>query len=139
MIFRGKVYKDKNYYLIEIPDLGLMSQSKTLKEAKKIIPSLILDLVDKNRLEISISFLNRSSFLIQSSEPKYLIGLMLSHLRKSKGLTVREVCQNLNFKSTRAYTAYEYGEKMPSPKKLEELIQGIDHAYVPVTELVKFA
>ena len=37
MIFRGKVYKDKNYYLIEIPDLGLMSQSKTLKEAKKVI------------------------------------------------------------------------------------------------------
>lgn len=137
MRLEGQIFKNKGIYLIEVPALGLLSQAKTLSEAKRMAKFALEDFAGKTDFEAKVTFFSDRRFVIEGSDSRVVIGLMLRNLRQEKGLTIREVVDRLGAKSPRAYSAYENGERSPSSDKLAELIQAIDPDCTPVTHLVK--
>lgn len=137
MRFEGQIFKNKGMYLVEVPALGLLSQGKSLAEAKKMARASLEDFIGKPDFEAKVTFLNEKRFIIEGSDSRYVIGLMLRSLRQKAGLTIRQVAEALGAKSPRAYSAYENGERLPSTDKLAELIRAIDPDCAPVTHLVK--
>ncbi|MGD9160243.1 MAG: helix-turn-helix transcriptional regulator [Desulfobacteraceae bacterium] len=132
MRFSGKVYKDGKYWLAEIPILDLMTQGRTKKEAYEMVVDMIETMVNKEDFIVELYKGRKDSFEVGSSEPKYMISLLLQRKREISGLSLSQVSNRLGTKSRNAYARYEQGRSVPSVEKLNELL----HAVSPNTDIV---
>jgi predicted RNase H-like HicB family nuclease/DNA-binding XRE family transcriptional regulator len=132
MRFSGKVFKDGNFWLAEIPILDIMTQGHTKKEAYGMALDAIKSMVNKDDFEVEIYKGKKGNFEIASPDTKSLISLLLQRKREISGLSLSQVATRLGFTSRNTYARYEKGQTMPTLGKLSELLRAVD----PDTDIV---
>lgn len=126
LTLEGRVFRDGKYWLVEAPDLDVMTQGLSRTDALVMIKDAIELLIDKPGFEVTIDKGKKERFTISANDAKTLIGFMLRRLRSKQGLTLKEVAKNLDAKSINAYAQYEQGRVEPSFSKLQELLCAIN-------------
>jgi DNA-binding XRE family transcriptional regulator len=132
MRFSGSIFKDGRYWLAEIPILDLMTQGRTKKETYHMVADMLESMVNKEDFKITVFKGKKDSFEVGSSEPKYMVSLLLQRKRQMSGLSLAQVASRLGARSRNTYARYEQGRSVPSVEKLNELL----HAVSPQTDLV---
>lgn len=121
-MFKGKIWKDKNYWLVEVSALDLMTQGKTKKEALEMIQDAISALLNK-KIKLDLPVVKDGSFAISSKDINALFSLFLKRQRMKHGLTIREVTKKMKAASPTAYAQYESGKVSPSIGQIQKLLQ----------------
>jgi len=132
MRFSGKIYKDGNFWLAEIPILDLMTQGQTKKQAFEMVADMLESLVNKKDFKVKIFIKSKDSFEVGSLQSKYLISLLLQRKRENSGLSISQVAKRFGVTSRSSYTRYEQGKSVPTVEKFNELI----HALCPNINIV---
>ena len=125
MRFYGKVYKDGNFWLAEVPLLDAMTQGHTRKEAFVMVKDLVETLVNRSDFSVTVHPGKHGDFEVSSNDPRGLISLFLRRQRERSGLSLSEAAERLGARSRNAYARYERGTSMPSLEKLAELYQAV--------------
>jgi hypothetical protein len=126
MRFEGFLTKEGKFWVVEIPDLDLMTQGLTKSGALRMAASVVEDVVGKQGFKVQVEQLPDNKFLIDSNDTAELVALMLQRQRVKQGLTLMEVAQRLGSKSPNALGAYEQGKREPSIGQLERLLKAIN-------------
>lgn len=130
MRIQGRVWKDKNFWLIEVPTMDLMTQGKSRKEAFEMLKDAIKSLQKKKPFPVKLEEKNQEYFYVLSSDIKALIAFILFRLRTKSGLSLEDVRVRLGVKSKNAYAQYEQGRAEPTLSKMEELLKALDCSLV---------
>jgi hypothetical protein len=75
---------------------------------------------------------DEGTFTIQANNADVLVAFMLKRQRQCRGWTIRNVAHRMNSTSPTAYGQYELGKRIPSIKKLMELLRAIDPTLIPI-------
>ena len=126
MRFSGKVFKDGNFWLAEIPILDIMTQGHTQKESYDMALDVIKSMINKDGFELEIYKGKNGNFEIASPDSKSLISLLLQRKREISGLSLSQVAARLGVSSRNSYARYEKGESMPTIGKLSELLKAVN-------------
>lgn len=125
MVLPGQLWKDGNYWLIEVPSLDLVTQGRTRREALTMIKEAIELHVDKKGFQIKLKSLNKNEFVVSSNKASYLVALVLKRQRQLQGLSIQEVADRLHYQSKTAYAQYETGKHLPGLEKLSAFLSAI--------------
>ena len=126
MRFSGKVYKDGEFWLAEIPILDAMTQGHTQKEAFEMALDMVKSMMNKEEVVIDIYKGKDGEFEIGSSDSNSLVSLLLQRKRQISGLSLSQVAKRLGLSSRNSYARYERGQSAPTIGKLGELLQAVD-------------
>ncbi len=132
MRFSGKVFKDGNFWLAEIPILDIITQGHTKQESYDMALDVVKSMVNKDDFNAEIYKGDDGNFEIASPDSKALISLLLQRKREISGLSLSQVATKLGFASKNSYARYEKGQTMPTLGKLSELLRAVD----PNTDIV---
>ncbi len=132
MRFSGKVYKDGEFWLAEIPILDAMTQGYTRKEAFEMVADMLETMVNKEGFKIQIFKGSHGEFEVGSIDSRSMISLLLIRKRELSGLSLSQVAERLGVSSRHAYAHYEQGHSDPTIEKLSRLL----NAVCPNTEIV---
>jgi ribosome-binding protein aMBF1 (putative translation factor) len=125
MRFDGKIYKDGNFWLAEVPILEAMTQGHTRKEALEMVADFIETLANKPGFKVDVIPRKKDGFEVGSSDTKTLVSLLLKRQREQSGLSLSDASKRLGAKSRNAYARYERGDCMPTLEKLIQLFQAV--------------
>lgn len=125
MKFQGRVFKDGNYWLADIPFLELMTQGRTKKELLLMVEDLFVTLADRKGFEVNVKCGKDGILEIGSNDNKVMISVLLKRKRQLNNLTVQQVAERLGSTSRNAYARYEQGKTLPSIDKLQELLSAM--------------
>jgi hypothetical protein len=123
--FSGRIFKDGQFWLIEVPVLGIMTQGRTKKEAFKMIADAIESLVNKPGFRIEVFGGGGDYFEIGSPDQGVLTAFLLRRQRLRQGLSLEEVARRLGAKSINAYARYEQGKSVPTVSKFHDLFSAV--------------
>lgn len=132
MRFSGKVFKDGDFWLVEIPILDVMTQGHSEQESYDMALDVIKSMVHKEGFEVEIFKEKNGNFEIASPDSQTMISLLLQRKREISGLSLSQVAARLGFTSKNSYARYEKGQTMPTLGKLTELLKAVD----PDTDIV---
>lgn len=125
-MFRGRVYKEGKYWLIEVPDLGLMTQGHTRSEAYEMLVDLLKTATEIRKFKADIAKFKNNTFLLSGRDEESergLIALLLKESRKKAGLSLNDMQRLLKAKSKNTYARYEHGTSVPSPLMMARILQ----------------
>lgn len=129
MELEGKMWKSKQFWLVEIPALDAMTQGRTKKEAFEMAKDLIKEMLINyfpdeidDRFEINVIEYKRELIGITTNNNRLVLALSLRRQREKSGSTVREVTKRLGSKSPNAYAQYEKGKTRISLDQYERLL-----------------
>jgi len=125
MRFYGKVFKDKNFWLAEVPIFEAMTQGRTKKEALAMICDWFETMINKPGFSVTIYPGKKGEFEAGSEDVRAMIGLLLKRQREVSGLSLAEAAERLGAKSRNAFARYEHGTSVPSIEKLSDLLQAV--------------
>jgi predicted RNase H-like HicB family nuclease len=125
MRLAGHVFKAGQYWAIEIPILGVVTQGRTKKEAYEMIVDAIESLVNKEGFEVDVYPGKANYFEVSSKDLAALTAFLLRRLRMRQGLTLIEVSKRLGAKSHNSYARYEQGKSIPTLEKFGQLIAAL--------------
>ena len=132
MRFEGRIWKDGKHWLVEVPELGAMTQGRSRDEAYEMIKDLVETMANKPGFEASVHPCSEDRFEIGANDLKTLVALLLRRQREKRGISLAEAARLLEQKSRNAYARYEQGLAVPTVEKLEKLLKAI----APDEELV---
>lgn len=125
-MFNGKVWKEDNFWLVEIPALNVMTQGRSRKNALFMIKDAIEELVDEKGFRVKVVPADRGNeFIIYANDVAPLVALMLKRQRMKNGLSLADMQQKLHAKSRNAYAQYEQGRSVPTVQKLVEFLSAM--------------
>jgi predicted RNase H-like HicB family nuclease len=129
MEFEGKIWKSKQFWLIEVPSLDAMTQGRTKAEAFEMAKDLIKEMLisyfpeDVNdKLEINILQYKGQLIGVSTNNNSLILALSLRRQREKSGSTIREVSERIGSKSPNAYAQYEKGRARISLEHYERLL-----------------
>ena len=125
----GKVWKEKNFWLIEIPLMNAMTQGKTQKDALRMAEDLIFemvisyfpDMLDES-FAVTVNLHDHGVVGVTTTNNSLMYALSLKRQREISGSTVREASERLGSTSPNAYAQYERGKKRISLEKYDQLL-----------------
>lgn len=126
MRFKGRVWKGKKFWLVEVPALDVMTQGHSRKEALAMIADAIEVLVNRRGFKVDVHYGSRDEFEVGSEDVGALTALFLQRRRQASGLTLAETAKRLGVKSHNAYARYEQGKSVPTIEKLVQLLSVVD-------------
>ncbi len=136
MELEGKLWKNQEHWLIEVPSLDLMTQGETKDEALIMMHSLILEFVDfyfkpktSKKFEVLINNYENNIIGVTSNNKNLLLSLSLRRQREKSNSTVREASKRLGAKSHTSYARYETGLAKISLDLYENLLKAANPAY----------
>lgn len=127
-MFRGRLFKEGKFWLIEVPDLDLMTQGYTKEEAYFMLNDLIISLLDMPELKLDIARHRNNTFLLDAKDEaseKALIALMLQRQRRKAGLSLTQMAELLGARSKNTYARYEHGTSVPSHLMLRRIFRAM--------------
>ncbi len=139
MKFQGRVFKDGNFWLAEIPLLELMTQAKTKKQLLPMVEDLFITYADVDGFEVNASCDSDGNLEVGSNDSKVMISLLLKRKRHLSGLSIQNVADLLGSNSKTSYARYEQGKVLPSIDKLQQLLSAIDSSSDLVISQAKLA
>ena len=98
MRFQGKVYKDGNFWLAEVPIFDAMTQGHTRKEALAMIADWFETLANCPDFSVHVYAGKKGEFEIGASDTKVMIRLLLQRQRQVSGLVTSCGCRALRRK-----------------------------------------
>ncbi len=129
MELEGRIWKDGQLWLVEIPILDAMTQGKFKKDALRMIEDAVNGLIecyfeDKAGKKLGVkAFLRENGVIgLTAKDTKILLSLSLIKQREKSNSTVRDVSKRLGSKSPNAYAQYERGRLNVTLEKYEELL-----------------
>ncbi len=129
MELEGKVWKDGNFWLIEVPILDVMTQGKSKKEALAMIEDAVQGLMEcyfegKLKKEFSVKAISYKDNIVglTSNDNNFLMAFSLIRQREKSKSTVRDVSFRLGSKSPNAFGQYERGKVSMTVEKYEQLL-----------------
>lgn len=129
MELEGKIWKSKQFWLVEIPAIDAMTQGRTRKEALEMVKDLIKEMLINyfpeeinDNLEINVLDDKARLIGITSNNNSLLLALSLRRQREKSGSTIREVSKRLGSTSPNAYGQYEKGRARISLEYYERLL-----------------
>lgn len=125
MRFQGKLSKDGEWWLAEIPVFDAMTQGRTRQEAFEMIADWFLSIVDRKGFSVQVYPTGRSDFEVSSDDTRTMVSLLLQRQRQKSGLSLAQAAQRLGAKSRNAYARYEQGVSVPTIEKLDQLLRAI--------------
>ena len=125
MRFSGKVYRDKSFWLAEVPVFDAITQGRTRREALEMIEDWFETMADLPGFSVSTDLTGKGEFEVSASDLAKMISLLLQRQRQRSGLSLAEVAERLGAKSRNAYARYERGSSVPTIEKLDELLQAV--------------
>jgi DNA-binding XRE family transcriptional regulator len=125
MRFSGRVYKDGNFWLAEVPILEAMTQGRTRKEAFAMVEDLLETLANRPGFSVKVHPGTHGDFEVSATDTRGMISLLLRRQRERSGLSLAEAAERLGAKSRNAYARYERGRSVPTLEKLNELLQAV--------------
>ena len=134
MRFKGKVWKDKKFWFVEVSALDVMTQGRTKREALEMISDAVELLVDKPDFRVEVYPGSGGDFEIGSDDVGPLTALFLQRRRQASGLTLSETAKRLGAKSHNAYARYEQGKSVPTIEQLVRLLSVVDAGHDVVIE-----
>ncbi len=125
MRFEGRIWKDGEFWLIEVPALQAMTQGHTQREAYEMMKDLLETMANQPGFEATVYPLPGDELEVSANDVKVLVALLLRRQRERSGITLAEAAERLQQKSRNAYARYEQGQAVPTIEKLEELLRAI--------------
>ena len=92
MEFEGKIWKEKNHWLIEITSLDLITQGKTRKEVLFMLKDAVSELLQcylNKKCKILINEYGKDIVGISTSDSKFLLALSLRRQREKENLILK--------------------------------------------------
>lgn len=123
-MFKGKLWKEGRYWLIEVPQLDLSTFGSTKEDAFEMIVDAVEGQIDKKGFKADVAPINKSEFILSGSDDKYLIALMLKRQRGKYGLSLTDMAKRLKC-AVNGYAQYEQGKSLPSISKIEEFLHAM--------------
>ena len=125
MRFPGRIKKDGNVWLVEVPAFHAMTQGRTKREAFAMAQDLVETMAGVRGFRVTVYPTGGDTFEIGANRIGVLLALLLRRQREHQGLTLAEAAARLGQRSRNAYARYEQGKAMPTVEKLEELLRAI--------------
>ncbi len=125
MRLAGRVFKVGEFWAIEVPILGVVTQGHTKKEAYEMIADAIESLVNKKRFKVEVFPGKGDYFELGSPDLSTLTAFLLRRQRMKQGLTLVEVAKRLGAKSHNTYARYEQGKSIPTIEKFSKLLSAL--------------
>ncbi len=125
-MFRGKVYKEGKFWIIEVQDLDIMTQGRTKDEAYDMLEDLLKTASRREGFKADIARFANNTFLLRGRDERSeadLIAILLRRQRARAGLSLNDMARLLKAKSKNAYARYEHGESVPSPIMMEKILR----------------
>lgn len=132
MELEGKIWKNKNHWLVKVSSLNIMTQGETREEALLMIKDAIMEYMkyyfelELKEFELTVNDYKKSIIGITANNNKLLLALSLRKQREKSGTTVREASERLGSKSPNLYAQYEKGKTRISLDQYERLIQAVN-------------
>lgn len=131
MEFEGKIWKHRNFWLVEVPALDLMTQGVSKDEALDMVEDavkglLISYLKPRSKIEVFVNYYGKGVIGIGASDTKLLLALSLRRQREKSGLTLREAAASIGSKSPNAYAQYEKGKTRISLDQYDKLLHVVN-------------
>jgi predicted RNase H-like HicB family nuclease len=101
----GKIWKNKNHWLVEVSSLNIMTQGQTREEALFMIKDAIMEYIkyyfesEIEGFKLDVNDYKKSVIGITTNNHKLLQALSLRKQREKSGSTIREVSERLGSKS----------------------------------------
>ncbi len=124
-MFRGRLNKEGRWWIIEVPDLDLMTQGRTKEDAYEMLVDLLQTATNGDGFRPDIARFRNNTFLLRGRDEqseKDLIALLLKRQRARAGLSLTDMMRLLDAKSKNTYARYEHGEAVPSPIMMEKIL-----------------
>lgn len=126
MYLEGKIWKDGQFWLIEVPSLDLATQGKSKKDACSMLQDALKALMNQKRIYSQIILVNNDELLLEIRDETVLLALMLKRQRAKYGLSLSQMAKKLKTRSKNAYAQYEQGRNEPSLSKLQEFFSAMN-------------
>lgn len=129
MELEGRIWKNRNHWLVEVPSLNIMTQGETREEALFMVKDAIMEYMkyyfdsEIEGFELNVNDYKKSTIGISANNNKLLLALSLRKQREKSGLTIREVSERLGSRSPNSYAQYEKGKTRISLDQYEKLLQ----------------
>ncbi|MEM7586913.1 MAG: helix-turn-helix transcriptional regulator [Acidobacteriota bacterium] len=132
MRFEGRVWRDGDHWLIEVPALHAMTQGRSEQDAYEMLKDLIETMADVPAFEVTVYPHADGRLEVGANDVKILVALLLRRQREKRGISLADAATLLQQKSRNAYARYEQGKAVPTVEKLDELLRAIapDHQLV---------
>lgn len=125
----GKIYKDKKFWLIEIPLLNAMTQGTTqndvVKMTKDLIHEMLISYFPKSldqSFSVTVNLHDNGLVGVTTTNNCLMYALSLRRQREISGSSVRQASERLGSSSPNAYAQYERGKKRISLEKYDQLL-----------------
>lgn len=132
MEIEGRIWKEENVWLVEIPSLDAMTQGKSRKNALLMTHNLIEEMMTSyfgkeatKKIKVFITDA-KDNIVITSNDTKLLLALSLRRQREQSGTTIKEASLRLGSKSPNAYAQYEKGATNITIEKFEHLLNAVN-------------
>lgn len=132
MRFEGRIWKDGKHWLVEVPELGAVTQGRSRREAYEMIKDLVETMANEPTFEVTVHRSAGDRFEVSANDVRILVALFLRRQREKRGISLAEAARRLEQSSRNAYARYEHGQSAPTVEKLEKLLKAI----APDQELV---
>lgn len=126
IMFRGKVYKEGKFWIIEVSDLDLMTQGHTKDDAYEMLVDLLKTATNRPGFKADIARHSNNTFALRGRDEQSerdLIALLFRRQRARAGLSLTDMARLLKASSKNAYARYEHGESVPSPIMMERILR----------------
>ena len=128
----GRLHRDGEYWLVEVPMLDAMTQGHSKAEALAMAKDLVETLANRPGFSVAVHPGKKDDFEISSTDVRSMVGLLLRRQRERSGLSLAQAADRLGVKSRNAYARYEQGTSVPTVEKLNQLLEAV----APDQELV---
>jgi len=125
-MFKGKVWKEGHFWLIEVPALDVITQGTTKEEAFEMIADAIESLVNMKGFSVHVKRTGQHEFIVSAEPAAPLIALMFKRQRAKKGLTVEDMRRRLAARSRNEYYQYEQGKSTPGIDKILQILKALE-------------
>lgn len=133
-----KLERAGKIWLVEIPELDLMTQGKTKKDALSMISDAVESLVNNREFKTTVVKLSHSdSYYLTTSDSRALMALMLKRQREMNHMSIGDVSTTLRYSSRNSYAQFESGKHAHTIEKFDELIKSINPSSCFVVQILE--
>jgi len=129
MYLKGRVWKEKKFWLVECPALQAMTQGRSRKEALAMLADWIRAILDRPDFQLDITARGRSSdeVLVRVHDPRPIVALMIERNRHACGLTLQQIADRVGIKGRAAIKQYETGKHDPGFTQAQKLFRALGY------------
>lgn len=129
MLFEGKIHKknkNEKHMTVDVKDLDIMTQAKSLKDAHKMIKNALEELFYEFKVSVNIIPVSDTKFFVGTDNLLPFIARFLRVQRTNANLSLQDMANRLGYSSRSTYAQYEQAKCLPSLEKLSEFLKAFD-------------